>query len=235
MKPSVKWVPEPVWPEPKYEYITDPAAEIPVVFEGDVAVIGGGISGVTAAVAAAREGASVVLIERLGQLGGCGVTNLMGSFAPQFINKKYGQVLKGIPYEVVERLTAAGGAQHDNVRDVLMGKDNIHYMIPFKPEILGQVFTEMALEAGVKIMLHTHFSHVLGPKNRPTGAVVVNKSGSHGEELRRCQRGCRPHPLGRSAGEEAEQPLGPPLPHGERGFRQADRIHRGTQALGAEA
>jgi flavin-dependent dehydrogenase len=173
-----RWKPEPVWPKrADVRFVKDPAADIPIVFEGDVAVIGGGTAGVVAAVAAAREGARTIVIERLAQLGGCPVTDLMGSYGPMFIDGKYGLVLKGLPYEITERMMRAGGTRHGNMRDVLVGKDGIPYTVPFKPEIMGRVVTEMAQEAGVKILLHTHFSHVLGPKERPEGAVVVNKSG----------------------------------------------------------
>ena len=55
---------------------------VPVRYQADVAVIGGGIAGVSAAAAAARSGASVVLVERFGVTGGNmtvgGVANFCG-------------------------------------------------------------------------------------------------------------------------------------------------------------
>lgn len=175
-KKEIKWKPDPVWPEVKYEYITDPASEVPVAFEGDVAVIGGGTAGVVAAIAAAREGAKTVVIERLGALGGVPVTDLMGSCGSLY-QEGYGLVMKGISYEIFERVMKAGGTKHANMRDMMHGKDGIPFTVPFKPEVMGKVMTEMVQESGAKIMLHTHFSHILGPEERPTGAVVVNKSG----------------------------------------------------------
>ena len=51
-------------------FVTEPQKKIPVVYDVDVVVAGGGVSGVFAALAAAREGASVVLIDRFGSVGG---------------------------------------------------------------------------------------------------------------------------------------------------------------------
>ena len=48
----------------------EPARQIPVVADKDVVVAGGGMTGVMAAVAAARTGASTLLIEQYGSLGG---------------------------------------------------------------------------------------------------------------------------------------------------------------------
>ncbi|MEE1357076.1 MAG: FAD-dependent oxidoreductase, partial [Clostridia bacterium] len=48
----------------------------------DVAVVGGGVAGVAAALAAAREGASVVLLEKLAALGGLGTVGLINWYEP---------------------------------------------------------------------------------------------------------------------------------------------------------
>ena len=55
----------------------EPAREIPVAAEVDVAVVGGGPSGLTAAILAARQGARVLLIERYGYLGGMATGGLV--------------------------------------------------------------------------------------------------------------------------------------------------------------
>ena len=51
-------------------YVSEPAKQIPVVADADVVVVGGGPAGVTASIAAARQGVSVLLIERYNHLGG---------------------------------------------------------------------------------------------------------------------------------------------------------------------
>ena len=50
--------------------IQEPAKEVPVAYDVDVAVVGAGIAGLFAAIAAGRRGAQTLLIDRFGMLGG---------------------------------------------------------------------------------------------------------------------------------------------------------------------
>ena len=52
------------------DYVHEPARRVPVLHEADVVGVGGGLSGVGAALGAARTGAKTILIERTGYLGG---------------------------------------------------------------------------------------------------------------------------------------------------------------------
>ena len=61
----------------KMKYITEPQREIPVSDECDVLVCGGGIAGIAAALAAARNGAKVILLERQFMLGGLATLGLV--------------------------------------------------------------------------------------------------------------------------------------------------------------
>ena len=67
----------------------------------EVAVFGGGVSGVAAAVAAARQGARVLLIEREDFLGGAAVSGL-GLLG--FQDRKGNPIIGGIAQEIVDRL-----------------------------------------------------------------------------------------------------------------------------------
>jgi 2-polyprenyl-6-methoxyphenol hydroxylase-like FAD-dependent oxidoreductase len=81
--------------------------------KADVVVAGGGSAGVAAAVAAARCGAEVVLIERGGWLGGMGTMALVHTFCGLFHPVDGGEARvanAGLPVELMERLRAAGGA-----------------------------------------------------------------------------------------------------------------------------
>lgn len=60
----------------------EPGKELPVSYEVDVLVCGGGPSGIAAAVSAAKNGAEVMLIERFNCLGGQGTIGLVTSFCP---------------------------------------------------------------------------------------------------------------------------------------------------------
>ena len=79
-------------------FITETERKTPVISETDVIVAGGGVAGVAAALAASRNGAKVLLIERYGQLGGLAtgglVTLLLG----------YGRYECGINREIGEYL-----------------------------------------------------------------------------------------------------------------------------------
>ncbi len=65
----------------------------PVTGQYDVVVAGGGIAGVSAAVAAAREGASVCLVEKTGTLGGLATAGLIAIYLP--LCDGYGRQLAG--------------------------------------------------------------------------------------------------------------------------------------------
>ena len=59
------------------DYITETARELPVKYQPDVLVAGGGIAGIAAALAAARNGADVLLIEKQCMVGGSGTCGLI--------------------------------------------------------------------------------------------------------------------------------------------------------------
>jgi len=97
----------------------------------DVAVIGGGSAGIAASVTAARKGASVVLVERLGLLGGmgsaanvhtiCGLYGLRENEREPLIPAN-----EGFPMEFAERLLLAGGASGP----VRMGRLDVLMHVP---------------------------------------------------------------------------------------------------------
>src|SRR6266849_522041 len=85
-------------------------ADLPLLWSGDVVVVGAGSAGCAAAVAAARYGASVLLVERNGFLGGTGVAVLdsfYGFFAPGADDRR---IVGGIGWELCSRLLGDGQA-----------------------------------------------------------------------------------------------------------------------------
>ena len=75
----------------------------------DVVIVGGGVSGSVAAIAAGRAGARVLLIEEHGFLGGSLTAMGVGPMM-SFHDPSGGQVVRGIPDELIERLKARGAS-----------------------------------------------------------------------------------------------------------------------------
>ena len=161
--------------------IAQPAADLPVVAEPEVLVVGGGPGGMVAALAAARSGARTLLVERQGYLGGMATAGLMTSFNG-FRNEHppdHVQTVRGLAQEIVDRLLAAGGAggctAHGNFGELHLGR--CPYAVSIDPEALKLVALAMLREAGVDLMLHTWLSGAVARGRSVEAAVVENKSG----------------------------------------------------------
>ena len=112
----------------------------------DVVVVGGGPGGIPAAIAAARQGAKVLLVERNGFLGG---NMTIGLPLLAYLDKDGNQVIKGIAQEFIDRLTELGACSphhwcpmHDSVTI-------------YDDEVFKVVALDMCIKAGVEILLYT--------------------------------------------------------------------------------
>jgi hypothetical protein len=144
--------------------IVEQPVEVPVAAEVDVVVVGGGVGGIAAAVAAARNGAKVALVERLGFMGGCATATMMdvmGEF--QAGNTP---AVAGIAMEVVWRLRDRGA---------LEGTPG--HRVYFDSEQLKVLADEMVLEAGVDLWLHTFGVKPVLEAGRVSGVFIESKSG----------------------------------------------------------
>lgn len=142
--------------------------------EADVVVCGGGVAGTMAAVAAARQGASVVLVERYGFLGG----NATAGAVAQFNSWQTGngrKVVAGLADEVVARLRRYGGAREHERFVMSTG----HHMdrVEYAPEVLKLVLDDMVAEAGVRPLLHANLLDVECDARRIVGLRVLTKGG----------------------------------------------------------
>lgn len=136
---------------------------IPAVESVDVLVVGGGPAGICAAVSAAREGASVLLCERYGILGGMMTS---GSVAPIL-----GAVSAGTMYdEVIERLRAVDG--NVPVEVTRNGRE-----IPLDRESAKAALDRMVAEAGVRVWLGAALADTLRQDGKVTGAIFATASG----------------------------------------------------------
>jgi hypothetical protein len=131
--------------------------------QSDVIVVGGGSSAIGAAVAAARTGAKVSLIEKFGFLGGTASAGMVSVF--QIGPKVSGQpVIRGIFQEIQERLD-----KYDN-RYGTEGRR-------FNPEMYKLVAYDMCEEAGVDLLLNTYLHEVIAKDRRVEKIVLSSKSG----------------------------------------------------------
>lgn len=132
-----------------------------------VVVIGSGAAGVSAAIAAARNGAQTLLIEYSGYLGGISSSLCWLGFH----DSHYRQVVKGLAHEFVTRLQQQGDATRyvmDPKCSSAVGL-NVHAW-----KILA---VQMTQEAGVELMMYTQVVDTLREGDRITGVVVQHKSG----------------------------------------------------------
>lgn len=150
--------------------VTEPARQTPIAAEADVVVCGGGPGGVPAAIAAARHGAKVVLIERYGFMGGLATAGLVSPILAHKAHAADFAIVEGILREMAERMHALGGAP---TWDATLKEWGIN----FDAECMKIVLDEMCREAGVELMLHSYIADVVMEDGRIAGVLVENKSG----------------------------------------------------------
>jgi hypothetical protein len=139
----------------------------------DVLVVGGGNAGCAAALAAARNGARVLLVERYGFLGGTATASMVGPWMT--FHSGDDRIVGGIAQEMVERLVRLGGSPghlHD-------ASDYVPTITPFDPEIHKALLFEMMGESGVGLLLHAWFldatvagGHVKASRFATVGGIV---------------------------------------------------------------
>lgn len=148
--------------------VFEPAREVPVWREVDVAVVGGGPAGIAAALAAARAGVKVALVERLGFLGGIATATMMDVFTQFRAGDTW--AVRGIAAELVERLEKVDGVEP------APGYER-YGRVYFDGEKLKSLLDEMVQEAGVNLLLHTLGAAPLAEDGALRGVIVESKSG----------------------------------------------------------
>jgi hypothetical protein len=154
--------------------VTEPARQTPVAGEYDVVVLGGGPAGIAAAAAAARCGATTLLAERYGFLGGmgtaAGVTNFCGLFAN--VHGEIRRVVHGVADDLLGRIDALGGL---NAPHSIFGKTlaQAYDMSAYKCAA-----DDLLAAAGAKLLFHALGAGVVMRDARTIDALLVEtKSG----------------------------------------------------------
>ena len=143
----------------------------PLIASVDVCVAGAGAAGSSAAIAAARHGASVLLVDRLPFLGGTSTAVLdtfYGFYTPGIQARK---VVGGIGDDVIGALRALGPViERPNTYGAGTG-------VTYLAEHLKVAWEELVTSSGARVLLHTLVQAVEVHDGRVSGVVLATRSG----------------------------------------------------------
>lgn len=177
------------------QMIDEPGGKVPVVAEADLVVVGGGPAGIAAAVAGARNGLSVVLLERYAYLGGLASGGMVLVLDDMCNGNEV--TVKGLCSELIDRMTTMGlcitPPEADWIADdakfrqwARWGTYNFHshskpqpvcYASAFDPDGFKRASNDMIAEAGINLRLHSWFSKTIVEDGVVKGVICNSKSG----------------------------------------------------------
>jgi FAD dependent oxidoreductase len=172
--------------------IREAARETPVFAETDVLVVGGGPAGTAAAVAAARVGADVMLVERYGHLGGLSTGGLV-IWIDRMTDWTGRPIITGFASELFDRLpkdAVAGPPRADwGTKDAATAEYWAYRTAAFQgvvtwsptldPEALKTLSLRLALESKVRLVLHAWAVQPIVEDGAMRGAIFESKEGRH--------------------------------------------------------
>lgn len=180
--------------EHSFPFLEEPARRTPVRYETEVLVVGGGSAGVAAAVAAARNGADVLLVERYGYLGGLATAGLI-ILLLTLDDGRGRQVVAGLCQEVTDRLKSRGAAyfppreewgssdeskvRRDQRWGLLWGHGphRVRYSVAYEPEDMKFAFNQMIEESGARLLFHAWACDPIVEGECLKGVAFQGKSG----------------------------------------------------------
>lgn len=161
-------------------FVTEAEKKVPVKETADVCVAGGGIAGISAALAAARQGAEVLLIESGCTLGGLATLGLITVYEP--LCDGFGnQVIFGIAEELL-RLSIKHGYEERYPDAWLDGNDpekrkKQRFQVRFNAQFFAMDLERILLENGVKILYRTKVYDTVVKEGKITEVLIDNKAG----------------------------------------------------------
>jgi hypothetical protein len=157
-------------PSPHFDI---PGFKAPLFSGLDLCVVGGGAAGVAAAVAAARTGLKVLLIEKYGFCGGATVAGLSGTICGLYSSGDHPhQVVFGFAGEFYEALQKLGGV---TAKPVPFGRT---VLVPHDSLVWKEVADHFLQEAGVEVLFHTQFLKAyFGPDGKLETLLVRGMEG----------------------------------------------------------
>src|SRR5512139_747080 len=168
----------------------EPGQDIRIYHKCDVLVVGGGPSGCAAALAAARTGADVVLLERYNHLGGLSTGGLV-IWIDRMTDWQGRQVIRGFANDFLDRFPAEGVAgpareewgSRDPAKAGYWGQRTaaFHGIVTWSPtldpERMKVIKQEMLLEAGVRLVFHSWAARPIVEDGAVAGAIFESKAG----------------------------------------------------------
>lgn len=172
-------------------FITEPQRQIPIDASYDVAVIGGGIAGVAAALAAARQGVNVVLIEKQFGLGGLATLGnvimylpicdgngkqVMGGICEELLHLSVAELKEPLPKARFTPTPECWLTKEEN-EELTAERSRKRFMTSFNPYAFQMAMEEVIEKAGITLMYDTVVCQVLRQGDALSHLIVENKSG----------------------------------------------------------
>ncbi|HAI12930.1 MAG TPA: hypothetical protein DCM28_14570 [Phycisphaerales bacterium] len=172
-------------------FITEPQRQIPIDSNFDVAVIGGGIAGVAAALAAARQGVNVVLIEKQFGLGGLATLGnvimylpicdgngkqVMGGICEELLHLSVAEIKEPLPKARFTPTPDCWLTDKEN-EELTAVRSRKRFMTSFNPYAFQLAMEEVITDAGITIMYDTVVCQTIRQGDTLTHLIVENKGG----------------------------------------------------------
>jgi 2-polyprenyl-6-methoxyphenol hydroxylase-like FAD-dependent oxidoreductase len=178
---------------PVPEQWTEPARQVPIIARPDVLVVGAGSAGVAAAIAAARRGAEVLLLEKSPFVGGLATVGLINLLLTLDDGAGH-QVVAGLCQEFVDRLAANGRARFPEAGDwnqedpalvshwrewglVWGAPESVRYSVAFAPDDFVDVALDALSDAAVRLRFHSWFAGTAMEEGHIRAVFVESKNG----------------------------------------------------------